>query len=209
MLLFLFATDHRHIFCSSWIRGISENSRKQICIACSKSVFYKLFSRTEGGWYWKVKERDTVNSTANLSTIRYLTNRSMIQVHHITEVSKTCLLAPHTFPLPKATARLASLADIFPIWSGAFNFSPDAFDYRTFDWQRRDSLFAEPPAVYGHQRNRKNESLFLFLNLNTALYKSIAETFSATFDKSHWVKQYNEVWDSTIHFWKLTLHYFK
>ena len=87
MLLFLFATDHRHIFCSSWIRGISENSRKQICIACSKSVFYKFFSRTEGGWYWKVKERDTVNSTANLSTIRYLTNRSMIQVHHITEVS--------------------------------------------------------------------------------------------------------------------------
>ena len=41
----------------------------------------------------------------------------------------------HTFPLPKATARLASLANIFPIWPGAFNFSPDAFDYRTFDWQ--------------------------------------------------------------------------
>lgn len=29
---------------------------------------------------------------------------------------------------------------------------------------------------------------FLFLNLNTALYKSIAETFSPTFDKLHSVK---------------------
>ena len=42
-LVFLFASDHRHIFCSSWIRGISEKSRKEIYIACSKFVFKNLF----------------------------------------------------------------------------------------------------------------------------------------------------------------------
>ena len=36
---FLYATGHKHIFCSSWSRGISENSPKEICIACSKSMF--------------------------------------------------------------------------------------------------------------------------------------------------------------------------
>ena len=41
MLLFLFATDHRHIFCSSWSRGIGEKPRKEICIAGSKSAFKK------------------------------------------------------------------------------------------------------------------------------------------------------------------------
>ena len=53
MLLFLFATNHRYIFCSSWSRGISEKLRKEICIACSKSVFWKIFSRIVGTWYWK------------------------------------------------------------------------------------------------------------------------------------------------------------
>ena len=32
-------TDHTHIFCSSWSRGISEKFCKEICIACSKSAF--------------------------------------------------------------------------------------------------------------------------------------------------------------------------
>ena len=32
-------TDHRHVFCSSWSRRISEKSRKAFFIACSKTVF--------------------------------------------------------------------------------------------------------------------------------------------------------------------------
>ena len=54
--VFFFATVHRHIFCSSWSRGISQKSWacKKICIACSKSVFSKTFSRIiVGVWYWK------------------------------------------------------------------------------------------------------------------------------------------------------------
>ena len=40
--VFLFATDYRHIFCSSWSRGINEKSRKEICIDSPKSVFLKI-----------------------------------------------------------------------------------------------------------------------------------------------------------------------
>ena len=55
MLCFLFATVDRHIFCSSWSRGISGKSWacKKNCITCSKSVFSKIFSRIVGVWYWK------------------------------------------------------------------------------------------------------------------------------------------------------------
>ena len=53
MFLFLiFATDHRDIFWSCWSRGISKKSRKEICIACSKSVF-GFEKKNVGAWYWK------------------------------------------------------------------------------------------------------------------------------------------------------------
>ena len=54
-LVFLFATDHRHIFCSSWSRRISEKSRKEICIAATIEIFVlrNLFSRIVGAWNWK------------------------------------------------------------------------------------------------------------------------------------------------------------
>ena len=62
MFLFFFATDHTRIFCSSLNRRISEKSRKKIklCIACLKSLFQKIFSRTVGAWYW----RSAILSTA-------------------------------------------------------------------------------------------------------------------------------------------------
>ena len=39
----LFATDHRHIFCSSWSLGISEKSRKEICTLNRNPCFEKSF----------------------------------------------------------------------------------------------------------------------------------------------------------------------
>ena len=90
MLLFLFATDQRHIFCSSWSRGINE------IYPCFKNVFANCRSVT-------LKERDTVNGTANLSTWRHLTSHSMIPESGIKErrnqrhVSR--LRRP--FPLPR------------------------------------------------------------------------------------------------------------
>ena len=68
-LVFLFATDHRHIFCSSWSRRISEKSRKEICIAAPLEILVlkNLFPDSRSVKL-KEKERDTVNSTANLST---------------------------------------------------------------------------------------------------------------------------------------------
>ena len=62
---FLYLTSHKHIFCSSWSQGISENSRKEICIACSKSMFK---NRSPNIRSVILKERDTFNRTANLST---------------------------------------------------------------------------------------------------------------------------------------------
>ena len=52
MLLFLFATDHRNVFCRSWSQGISQKSHKEICVACLKSML-NLFSWIVGAWYWK------------------------------------------------------------------------------------------------------------------------------------------------------------
>ena len=40
------------------------------------------------------------------------------------EVSKACLQAPLPFPPPQATARLASLGDILPIWPRFLPFPP-------------------------------------------------------------------------------------
>ena len=58
-LVFLFATDHRHIFCSSWSRRISEKSRKEICIAAQIEirVLKNLFPDSRGV---KLKERDMI-----------------------------------------------------------------------------------------------------------------------------------------------------
>ena len=58
-LVFLFATDHRHIFCSSWSRRISEKSRKEICIAAPIEirVLKNLFPDSRGV---KLKERDMI-----------------------------------------------------------------------------------------------------------------------------------------------------
>ena len=73
MLPFLFATDHRHIFCSSWGGGISEKSLKEIIIIllarnpCFKTLFPNCRSVI-------LKECNTVNSTANLSTWAWYQN---------------------------------------------------------------------------------------------------------------------------------------
>ena len=63
---FLYLTSHKHIFCSSWSQGISENSGKEICIACSKSMLKRFLSPNIRSVI--LKERDTFNRTANLST---------------------------------------------------------------------------------------------------------------------------------------------
>ena len=39
MLLFPFATDHRHIVCSSWSRGVSEKSRNEFVLLAQNPCF--------------------------------------------------------------------------------------------------------------------------------------------------------------------------
>ena len=70
MLSFSFCNESQAHFCSSWCRGRSEKSRKEICFL-ARNLFANSRSVT-------VKERDTVNSTTNLSTWSHLTNQSMI-----------------------------------------------------------------------------------------------------------------------------------
>ena len=115
MLLFLFATDHRHIFCSSWSQGISQKSCKQICIACWKSVFWQIFSRIVGAWYWKsviLSRAPRICQHEDFWPIRAWYQSLVSQNGGI----KACLQAPPPFPPAQATARLASLTDIFPFW---------------------------------------------------------------------------------------------
>ena len=52
-LVFLSATDHRHIFCSSWRRAISEKSPREICLLARNPCFNKIFFRMVGAWHWK------------------------------------------------------------------------------------------------------------------------------------------------------------
>ena len=108
MLCFLFPTVHRHISCSSWNRGISEKSWacKKICIACSKSVFSKIFSWIVRVWYWK--------TSAILSiALRICQNEDIwpIRDWYQNLVSwkgrvklKACLQALLPFPPPQSTA---------------------------------------------------------------------------------------------------------
>ena len=102
MLSFSFCTDHRHIFCSSCSRRISEKSRKEICIAAPIEirVLKNLFPDSRSV---KLKERDTVNSTAHLSTWRHLTNQSMIPESGIMERrhQKHVSRLRRPFPLPR------------------------------------------------------------------------------------------------------------
>ena len=98
MLLFLFATEHRHIFCSSWSRGISETcqlkSRKEICIACYKfiRVLKNLFPNCRSVI---LKKRDTVN----MKTFDQLEHDTRIW-YQGTAASKACFQAPKPFPPP-------------------------------------------------------------------------------------------------------------
>ena len=137
---FLYLTGHKHIFCSSWSRGISENSRKEICNACSKSIF-KIFPRILEAWYWKnailstgpriCQREDIWPIRANLVPRAFSLKKwekaqgTQLQSEHDTRIwhhgtgtvaLKACLQAPPPFPPPQSTARLASLAFIFPIW---------------------------------------------------------------------------------------------
>ena len=68
------------------------------------------------------------NSTANLSTLRYLTNQSMIPEsvwYHGTAASKACLQDPPPFP-PSQTTAYASLASIFLVSLHFLSFFPTA-----------------------------------------------------------------------------------
>ena len=93
-LVFLFATDHRHIFALLSNKEISQKSCKEICIAYSKFVFFPN-SRSV-----TLTERNTVYSTTNLSTRRHLTNQSMIpesgimERQHQRHVSRLVALSP-------------------------------------------------------------------------------------------------------------------
>ena len=136
---FLYATGHKHIFCSSWSRGISENSRKEICIACSKSMF-KIFSEYQKRDIKRARyfqqDRESVNEKTfdqseptSFPGLFPLKNRKkpkgiQLQSEHDTRIwyhgtetvaLKACLQAPPLLPPPQSTARLASLAFIFPI----------------------------------------------------------------------------------------------
>ena len=109
MLSFSFCNESQAHFCSSWCRGRSEKNRKEICFL-ARNLFAK--SRSV-----KVKERDTVNSTTNLSTWSHLTNQSMIPESGIMKrrnqrhVSR--LRCP--FPLPSPPPSPFSSPIFFPV----------------------------------------------------------------------------------------------
>ena len=121
---FLYLTSHKHIFCSSWSQGISENSRKEICIACSKSML-KIFPRILEAWYWKsailstgpriCQREDIWPIRANLVPRAFSLKKigkspgTQLQSEHDTRIwhhgtgtvaLKACLQAPPPFPLP-------------------------------------------------------------------------------------------------------------
>ena len=117
MLCVLFATVHRHIFCSSWSRGISQKSWacKKICIACSKSVFSKIFSWIVGVWYWKtailsialrIRQHEDIN----------LTNQRMIPESGIMERQRQSIkgMSPGSADLSPST--IHHWWSFFPIW---------------------------------------------------------------------------------------------
>ena len=102
MLSFSFCIRSQHIFCSSWSRGISEKSRKEIYIACSKFVFKNLFPSSRS---LTLKERK------DIWPIRAWYQSGIMERRHQRHVYRLRRL----FPPPQTTAGLASLADIFPI----------------------------------------------------------------------------------------------
>ena len=111
MLSFSFCIRSQHIFCSSWSRGISEKSRKEIYIACSKFVFKNLFPSSRS---LTLKERK------DIWPIRAWYQSGIMERRHQRHVYRLRRL----FHPPQTTAGLASLADIFPICFVFCLFSP-------------------------------------------------------------------------------------
>ena len=88
-LLFLEPKDKRKV-----------SQRNLYCCSDRNSCFKNLFPHSRSV---KLKERDTVNSTANLSTWRHLTNQSMIPESGIMEQrhQKHVSRLRRPFPLPR------------------------------------------------------------------------------------------------------------
>ena len=77
-----------------------------------------IFSRIVGAWYWKsviLSRAPRICQREDFWPIRAW-YQSLVWNGGI----KACLQAPLPFPPPQATARLASLTDIFPFWPCAF-----------------------------------------------------------------------------------------
>ena len=173
MPLFIFAKGHRHIFCSSWNQGIREKSRKENCIAWSKSIFKKSLPN------WRsviLKERDSVNNTANLSTWRHLTNQSMIPRiwYHGTAASKACLLA-----------------DIFPIWPRFLPFSPIADPGPRLPTNHSVGFVQVPR--YGNTKARIPRIKDRSCNLSRGVYK-IHSSAQCGLEKGFLSKYQREIW---------------
>ena len=99
------------IFFSSWGQGICEKSHKEICIACSKSVFT----------VWKHAFPNTVNSIANLLTLRNLTNKSMVSQSAFMEWQHQTYVSRLRLPFPLPSPPLGSLClPIFFVFSPCF-----------------------------------------------------------------------------------------
>ena len=87
-----------YFFCSSWSRGISEKPRKEIARnPCWKNLFPNCRSVI-------LRERDTVNSTANLSAWMKTFDQSEHDTRSWTAASKARLQAPPPFPSPQDNA---------------------------------------------------------------------------------------------------------
>ena len=109
-LPFLFATGHRHIFCSSWSPGISLTKKFALLArtSCLKNLFLNCRSII-------LKERNNVNCTresADMKTFDQSEHDTRIW-YHGTAASKACLQAPMIYPQP--SPRLTLLTYIFPI----------------------------------------------------------------------------------------------
>ena len=133
MLSFSFCNESQAHFCSSWCRGRSEKSRKEICFL-ARNLFANSKSVT-------VKERDTVT---NLSTWSHLTNQSMIPESGIMKRRNQRHFSRLRRPFPLPSPPLGPLS--WPIFFPVARFLP--FPHSGAWSQARSSRFP-------HTRNTK------------------------------------------------------
>ena len=109
------------IFCSSWSRGISKKSCKEICIACSNFVFKKSFPQLQERDIKRARYCQQHHESVNVKTFDQSEYDTRIW-YHGTVAPKACLQAPLLFPPNPLLGSLCS--PIFSLFDSNFCLSP-------------------------------------------------------------------------------------